>query len=142
MLYATGQEQTKELVYSSLRTLELDPSALFSTMGRTAARTLETKVIADNMQDTFDSLINNIKSGDTNTFNELYWEPSSWPKEAKGVGFMEAPRGALAHWVTIKDGIIYDAKKLLADVKQMVADERGPDYKLLQPGIKKEDIKP
>jgi len=106
MLYANGHEQTKELVDSSLRTLELDTSALFSTMGRTAARTLETKIIVDNMQDSYNNLIANIKSGDTNTFNEQYWEPASWPKEAMGVGFMEAPRGALAHWVTIKDGII------------------------------------
>ncbi|MBZ0125582.1 MAG: nickel-dependent hydrogenase large subunit, partial [Rhodocyclaceae bacterium] len=29
------------------------------------------------------------------------WEPSSWPKSAKGVGFMEAPRGGLAHWIVI-----------------------------------------
>lgn len=106
MLYATGHEQTIELVDSSLATLELDKRALFSTMGRTAARTLETKVIVDTMQTAYDSLISNIKSGDTNTFNEKYWQPSSWPNEAQGVGFMEAPRGALAHWVVIKDGVI------------------------------------
>ena len=106
MLYATGHDQTKELVDSTLRTLDLDTRALFSTMGRTAARTLETKVIVDTMQESYNNLISNIKSGDTNTFNEKYWEPSSWPKEAMGVGFMEAPRGALAHWVVIKNGVI------------------------------------
>jgi hydrogenase large subunit len=37
--------------------------------------------------------------------NEL-WDPSTWPKEARGVGFTEAPRGGLAHWIVIKDGLI------------------------------------
>jgi hydrogenase large subunit len=40
------------------------------------------------------------------TFSDELWEPSSWPKTAKGVGYMEAPRGALAHWIVIKDGKI------------------------------------
>ena len=45
----------------------------------------------------------NIKNGDTNTANVDKWEPSTWPKEVKGVGFAEAPRGALGHWLQIKD---------------------------------------
>ena len=106
MLYAKGHDQTKELVDSTLATLGADKRALFSTLGRTAARTLETKIICDAMQNWFNTLTANIKAGDTKTFNELKWEPSSWPKVAKGVGFMEAPRGALAHWVVIKDGVI------------------------------------
>ena len=80
--------------------------ALFSTLGRTAARTLETKVIADTMQAWYDNLIANIKSGDVRTFNETQWDPSSWPREAKGAGTMEAPRGALGHWIVIRDGKI------------------------------------
>ena len=103
MLYANGHEQTKELVDMTLRTLDVPVDALFSTLGRTAARTLETKVIVDAMQTWMDNLVANIKSGDTRTFNETLWEPSSWPKEAKGVGYMEAPRGGLAHWIVIKD---------------------------------------
>lgn len=103
MLYAKGHEQTRELVDSTLANLDLPVRALFSTLGRTAARTLETKIIADTMQTWYDNLITNIKSGDTNTFNDTLWEPSSWPTEARGVGFMEAPRGALAHWIVIKD---------------------------------------
>ncbi len=56
------------------------------------------------MQTWYNHLIANIKAGDTTTFNGRLWEPSSWPKQAQGVGFMEAPRGALAHWVVIEDG--------------------------------------
>ena len=105
-LYASGHEQTKELVNMTLKHLNVPVDALFSTLGRTAARTLETKVMVDAMQGWLDQLIMNIKAGDTKTFNETQWEPSSWPKVAKGVGYMEAPRGALAHWIVIKDGII------------------------------------
>jgi len=106
MLYAKGHEQTRELVGMTLSKLDIPVRALFSTLGRTAARTLETKIIADNMQAWYDNLVANIKGGDTRTFNETLWEPSSWPKEARGVGFMEAPRGGLAHWIVIKNGKI------------------------------------
>ncbi len=103
MLYGTGHEQTKELVNMTLGKLDIPVEALFSTLGRTAARGLETKVIGDTMQGWYNDLIANIKAGDTRTFNEASWEPSSWPRQAKGVGFMEAPRGALAHWIVIEN---------------------------------------
>jgi len=103
VMYASGDDATRELVDSTLRTLDAEPRALFSTLGRTAARTLETKLIADKMQDWYDDLVANIRAGNTRTFNETLWEPSSWPAEAKGVGFTEAPRGGLAHYVVIKD---------------------------------------
>jgi len=106
MLYARGHEQTRDLVNMTLKKLDIPVTALFSTLGRTAARTLETKIIADNMQVWYDNLITNIKSGDTRTFNEVLWDPSTWPRQARGVGFMEAPRGALAHWIVIEDGKI------------------------------------
>ena len=105
-LYAKGHPQTKELVDMTLRTLDVPVTALFSTLGRTAARTLETKVVADAMQTWYDNLVANIKSGETKTFNEQQWDPSTWPKQAKGVGFTEAPRGGLAHWVVIENGKI------------------------------------
>jgi hydrogenase large subunit len=106
MLYARGHAQTRELVGMTLSKLDIPVEALFSTLGRTAARTLETKIIGDTMQTWYDNLITNIKAGDTKTFNEVLWDPSSWPREARGVGFMEAPRGGLAHWIVIEDGKI------------------------------------
>ena len=106
MLYATGHEQTRELVGMTLKTLDVPVDALFSTLGRTAARGLETKIVADNMQTWYNNLVANIKAGDTRTFNEQLWEPSTWPAQARGVGFMEAPRGGLAHWIVIEDQII------------------------------------
>jgi hydrogenase large subunit len=103
MLYAHGHEPTKELVGMTLTKLDVPVTALFSTLGRTAARTLESKIIADAMQGMFDQLMANIKAGDLRTFNETLWEPSSWPKSAKGAGFMEAPRGGLAHYIVIEN---------------------------------------
>jgi len=106
MLYATGNAQAKELVDMTLSTLDVPVDALFSTLGRTAARGLETKIIGDMMQTWHNNLIANIKSGDTKTHNEKLWDPSTWPRQARGVGFMEAPRGGLAHWIVIEDETI------------------------------------
>jgi len=75
-----------------------------STVGRTAARALDAQLQAEISKFFFDKLVANIKSGDTRVVNNDKWDPSTWPKEAKGVGFYEAPRGALSHWVVIKDG--------------------------------------
>ena len=105
-LYAKGHEQTQELVNMTLSKLDVPTRALFSTLGRTAARTLETKILADAMQGWYDQLITNIKAGDTRTFNETLWDPATWPSRCQGVGFMEAPRGALGHWIVIEDGKI------------------------------------
>ncbi len=106
MLVATGNKEAKELVDMTLKHLDVPLQALFSTLGRTAARTLETKLIAGWMQGWYDQLIANLKAGDARTFNEKQWDPTTWPKQAQGAGFTEAPRGALAHWIVIRDGRI------------------------------------
>ncbi len=103
LLYAKGHEPTRELAGQALKKLDLPIEAMFSTLGRTAARTLESKILADAMQGWYNDLIANIKAGDSKTFNEKMWEPSSWPSECQGAGYMEAPRGALGHWIVIKD---------------------------------------
>lgn len=103
LLYAKGHEPTRELAGFALKKLDLPLEALFSTLGRTAARTLESKILADGMQGWYDDLVANIKAGDSKTFNDTLWDPSSWPDECQGAGYMEAPRGALGHWVVIKD---------------------------------------
>lgn len=92
-----------ELVDGALKKLDVPVSALFSTLGRTAARGLETAYCVKLQSQQFDKLIANLKAGDLNTANIEKWEPSTWPKEAQGAGFTEAPRGALGHWIKIKD---------------------------------------
>ena len=103
MLYASGHEPTRELANYALKKLDLPLTAMFSTMGRMAARTLESKIVVDQMLNWFDNLLANIRGGDLAVHDPVKWEPASWPAEAHGVGFMEAPRGALAHWIVIKD---------------------------------------
>ena len=101
--YGRGNEEIQGAVNGALSHLNVPVAALFSTLGRTAARGIETQLVANWTLEFFDSLMNNIKNGDERMANTDSWEPSSWPKEAKGVGFCEAPRGALAHWIKIKD---------------------------------------
>lgn len=43
------------------------------------------------------------QAGDLNSANIEKSDPSDWPKVAKGVGFTEAPRGALGHWAKLKN---------------------------------------
>jgi hydrogenase large subunit len=101
--YASGQDEIKAAVGETLGALGAPPSVLFSTLGRTAARGIEARLTAKWGLEFYDSLIALIKAGDTRTFTRDRWEPSTWPDEARGVGTSEAPRGALAHWIVIKD---------------------------------------
>lgn len=101
--YAKGIPEYKEVVNYALKKLDLPVEALFSTLGRTAARALESKLLADWGLEFYDKLVSNIKNGDTRMINTEKWNPDTWPEEAKGVGYMEAPRGSLGHWIVIKD---------------------------------------
>lgn len=101
--FASGREEFVDVVKGALKTLNVPVGALFSTLGRTAARGLETKLVAGWSKEIYQQLLSNIKNGDTRTFNNEKWDPNTWPAEAKGVGLTEAPRGALAHWIVIKD---------------------------------------
>ena len=104
--YAAGHPDVKPLVGETLGKLDVGPEALFSTLGRTAARGIETVVIARRLGVWYDALVKRIGSGDTRTFNDAKWDPSSWPQTSRGYGYMDAPRGALGHWVEIADGKI------------------------------------
>ncbi|MFO1131079.1 MAG: nickel-dependent hydrogenase large subunit [Hyphomicrobiales bacterium] len=101
--YAQGNAEITEQVNGLLGALNVPVDALFSTLGRTAARALECQWAAGKLRYFMDKLMTNLKNGDSSTANTTNWDPSTWPKEAKGVGFTEAPRGALAHWIKIKD---------------------------------------
>jgi hydrogenase large subunit len=100
--YAAGVEPQKSLIDSVLKQLDLPAEALFSTLGRTAARGLETKLVADWALEFYDALIQNIQS-DSRMVNQQAWAEEKWPKQAQGVGLTEAPRGALAHFVKIEN---------------------------------------
>jgi Ni,Fe-hydrogenase I large subunit len=102
--YASGHKRVKEVVDLVLGKLGAGSEALFSTLGRTAARCIETVVVAEQLGEWTNELIASIKSGDTKIHSGAeMWDPKNWPAEAQGWGFTEAPRGALGHWVHIKD---------------------------------------
>jgi len=100
--YAQGNAAFRDPTEKLLKALDLPVTALFSTLGRTAARALECQWAAHQMRYFQDKLVARIKAGDTATANVGKWKPDLWPKEARGYGFSEAPRGALGHWIKIK----------------------------------------
>jgi [NiFe] hydrogenase large subunit len=96
--YAKGQKDIKPVVDNVLKTLSVDANALFSTLGRTAARGIETLVIGERIQNWIGELVANIKGGDTRTY-----EPYEMPDSGMGVGLNDVPRGSLGHWVQIEN---------------------------------------
>jgi len=101
--YAQGNKEITEQINFVLKTLDVPVSALFSTLGRTAARGLEAQWAAGKMRYFMDKLMTSLKTGDLSTANVERWDPETWPSSVKGVGFTEAPRGALGHWLKIED---------------------------------------
>jgi [NiFe] hydrogenase large subunit len=96
--YSKGHEGIKPVVDSVLKQLDIPVTALFSTLGRTAARGIETIVIGQAMKGWIDDLLEDIKAGDTKTYQR--WE---MPKSAEGYGLNDVPRGSLGHWIRIED---------------------------------------
>jgi hydrogenase large subunit len=103
MYYAMGIPEFKEPVDKVLKTLDVPVQALFSTLGRTAARGLEASWAAHKMKYFFDKLMANLKAGNFATANVELWDPAKWPAEARGAGYCEAPRGALGHWIKVRN---------------------------------------
>lgn len=101
--YASGRKEYKEVVDMVLKKLDVPATALFSTLGRTAARGIESVLVANWALEFYDQLIQNIKNGDTKVAETSKFTPDKWPATAKGVGHSEAPRGALGHWIVIEN---------------------------------------
>jgi len=96
--YALGDKRIKPLVESTLQATGLPATVLFSTLGRTAARAIETRLVGEQLEGWINELVANMKKGDTRT-----WTQCSVPKEGQGRGMTEPPRGALGHWIRIED---------------------------------------
>ena len=101
MAYGKGDPSAKEAVDGVLKTLGVGADALFSTLGRTAARGIETQLIGNAMGGWIEALKSNISKGDKKTYQ-------SWtmPDKGKGFGLNDVPRGALGHWIEIEGGKI------------------------------------
>jgi [NiFe] hydrogenase large subunit/hydrogenase large subunit len=104
--YASGNEDARAIVGHVLGTLGVGPEALFSTLGRTAARGVDCLMLARKSELWLNQLADNMGRGILEVHNAEKWDPASWPKEAQGFGYHEAPRGALGHWIRIENGAI------------------------------------
>jgi Ni,Fe-hydrogenase I large subunit len=104
--YASGNPEVKTAVDGVLAHFKVPPTALFSTLGRIAARALETQLLANHIVGWVEELRANMHSGDLAIHNGEKWDPGTWPKSAKGYGLFEAPRGSLGHWVEIQDQVV------------------------------------
>ena len=107
-MVVAGHEPTKKHLDRTLRIAsavagtEIPVDAVHSTIGRIAARAVRCAVLLDELKAQWQLLIDNIAKGDMATFNRPVF-----PKgEVAGVGFHEAPRGVLSHWIVIEDGKI------------------------------------
>jgi hydrogenase large subunit len=104
--YAKGMPQVKQTVDAVLSQLGVGPAALFSTLGRVAARAVEAQVMVNQLPTWLGQLQENMGRGDLTIQDTAHWDPSTWPQEGFGFGHHEAPRGSLGHWVHVKDGKI------------------------------------
>jgi len=104
--YASGQPEVKTMVDGVLAKLNAPATALFSTLGRIAARALETQLLANHIVGWIEELRDSMGHGDLRMHNGDKWDPETWPRAAQGYGLFEAPRGSLGHWVEIEDTLI------------------------------------
>jgi [NiFe] hydrogenase large subunit/hydrogenase large subunit len=104
--YGSGHPRVKELVALVLGKLAVGPEALFSTLGRVAARAIETLLLAEKQGEWLEQLAANMGRRELRIHDNAKWDPGTWPAECSGAGFHEAPRGALGHWVRIEKGAI------------------------------------
>ena len=120
--YASGHEATKKYVDHVLKTLDVPAAALFSTLGRTAARGINCLIIAEEAEKWVLELVENVKKGDTKTYEA--WE---FPKgEAEGMGLTDVPRGSLGHWIRMKDGKIENYQQVVPSTWNLgPRDEKG-----------------
>jgi hydrogenase large subunit len=104
--YASPHERVRFWLDSVLGELELPTDALFSTLGRTISRGIETVVLAERVSGWLDELVRNTTQGDHTFRNPECGTVADWPREAAGFGWAEAPHGALCHSVQVQGGII------------------------------------
>jgi quinone-reactive Ni/Fe-hydrogenase large subunit len=121
--YVGGDERITKYAKNFLERSGLPLTVLFSTVGRTAARAIETEMIGDIMVEWVDELAKNAASGDLRTWTEFDFDEVS--VDCKGRGLAEAPRGALGHWVVIKDGKVANYQAVVPSTWN--AGPRGPN---------------
>ncbi len=101
--YVEGRRDVTSAVDRLVAPLGVGPGALFSTLGRTLARAVETQVLVDRLDGWLQDLRANLATGDLAIADVSRWDSSAWPRETQGWALGESPRGAVGHWVKIRD---------------------------------------
>ncbi|GLS82815.1 nickel-dependent hydrogenase large subunit [Paraferrimonas haliotis] len=138
--YAQGNPKVVAAIDNLLAATGLPVEALFTTLGRTAARLVQTMIVAEAGLETFDALVKNIVVHD-DTFVEPVLDPS---KEYVGHAMIEAPRGLLSHWIRIKDGKVENYQAVVPttwNAGPVDANGKKGPYEAALVGVKLEDPK-
>jgi [NiFe] hydrogenase large subunit len=118
--YAKGVPAVKTAVDDVLKQTGLTVADLHSTLGRVAARAIETQVVADAM----DGWLNQLQTG------QPVASTGTIPAKGMGMGLGEAPRGALGHWIDMVDGKINNYQMVVPSTWNLgprcAAGKRGP----------------
>ncbi len=101
--YVEGRGDVRAKVDGVATVLGIGPDALFSTLGRMIARAIETQIVVARLDAWQQHLVDNLATGDLAVADLTGWDPATWPSAATGWASVETPRGALGHWVRIKD---------------------------------------
>jgi len=138
--YKKGNKFIKPFVDEFLAFTDLELLDLSSTIGRNAARAIESAYISEYIFKFINQLIENVKYYDTETWTKYAFE--SLPKKTKGRMFLEVPRGVLSHFINIEKGKIKNYQVIApttwnASPKDS-KDQRGP-YEEALIGIKLHD---
>ncbi|MCW8954235.1 MAG: nickel-dependent hydrogenase large subunit [Sulfurimonas sp.] len=102
--YKKENKLINSFVDEFLKDTELELMDLSCTIGRNAARAIESGYICEYILKLVSRLIQNIKYYDTDTWTKYDFE--KLPKQTKGRSFLEVPRGVLCHFVNIKEAKI------------------------------------
>ena len=137
--YASGNKKIVKIVDDFLKETGLPVAALFTTLGRTAARALQNKAIIDHGMETFNTLVENLKV-DQETCATYTIDKN---REYKGRFIGDVPRGTLSHWIRIKNGVVQNYQAVVPSTWNAgpvdAKGQHGP-YESNLIGVKVQDI--
>lgn len=102
--YVEGAAEARAGIDAAVTALMLGPQALFSTLGRIIAKSVESQIVARRADGWLWELRTNLATGDLAVVDVSAWDPSAWPATAEGWSLGEGPRGTVGHWLAIRDG--------------------------------------
>ena len=104
--YVDGHKDTQAALSTAMTAIGMTPDGLISTMGRIVAKAVETQIVAKRADGWLWELKSSLATGDLAVADLSRWDPSTWPGAAEGWSLGEGPRGAVGHWVTVRDRVV------------------------------------